>query len=197
MIKIRLTKDMFGYCIVGYHDLIEKNNTLTGDEIEKIKNVMCTKRRPSTRKTITILLDSIKGRAKISESVIKYIRREMVDRMEKLNDKTKVKLEKLFDDVAGLDEIDKEVTEQFSNTVWDIYEYSRWSIDTITKALFNLYKEIGYLHPFNDLKNDYLTVNKGRKIKEIMIYGDSSKYVGVVVGSGRLIDEKEIEKEIL
>lgn len=197
MIKIRLTKDMFGYCIVAYHDFIEKNNTLNDDDIEKIKIVMCTKRTSSKRKTITNMLDSLKGRATISESEIKYIRREMIDRMKKLNDKTRVKLEKLFDDVGKLDEIDKEVTEQFSKAVWDIYEYSRWSTDTITIALFILYKEIGYLHPFNDLKNDYLTVNKGRKIKEIMTYVDSSKYVGVVVGSGRLIGEKEIEKEIL
>ena len=94
--------------------------------------------------------------------------------------------------------VNKEVEEEFYKVVKEIKKYSKYTEERIMEALVLLYDEVGGIDPMNDWNNDYLTLNKGRKIKEILNYYDSNSdtFRGVSLKSLRLMESNELEKEI-
>lgn len=92
----------------------------------------------------------------------------------------------------------EEVEKSFAKVVKEIKKGSVYTESRIKEALKVLYKEIGidYPDPMEDWQNDYLTLNAGRRTKEILNYLSGNEWKGISLKSLRLIDKEELEKEI-
>lgn len=92
----------------------------------------------------------------------------------------------------------KEIETQFEATVQAIEKISNYKEDRIRKALFILCEEAGALYPLDGWKHDYLTLNAGKRTKEILNYLDTeyNKWIGISIKSLRLMEADELEKEI-
>lgn len=174
-------------------------NTLSEQEMEEIKNTLKTRRRPHKRERICSDCDKLKKEERIGRFYVRWARDEFKEKMrwDRLGKTCQEKLNRMFDDLMKVETKEKDVESSFEEAVYKIIRYTKLSDLKITKALYKLYKEgnIG-LDPLNDMTHNYLTVNKGRKIKNLLIYGDGDKFVGVVIQSSRIIEGKELEKEI-
>ena len=198
MRKIKLEETNYnGYKVVCRDFDFEVYNELDAIEFGKIKEVLGTGRRPNKRQKIYQKLDYISNQKFIKRCTIEWLQVELEEkRFNKLETQTQNKLKIMFEKVKRAKEGELEVEEEFAKTVILIGKYSIYTRKQVTKALFQLYDELNMEYPYNDWKHSYLTLNSGRNVKEVLNYVDGNKCIGIVIKSLRMIEDKELEKEM-
>lgn len=170
---------------------------ITSEIIEEIKKRACKKctyaNLPGMERR---LYDTIVNNEYINRGDVEYLL--MLNYNRKYSEKTLNKLRELDAWNKKIRGTELEIENEFTVCAEAIKEYSKFTINRIKKALFVLYDELNLLYPMNDWEHDYLSLNSGRKIKNILNYCDSdgNTFCGVSIQSLRIIEEKELEKEL-
>lgn len=184
------TKEAVGQDLIKFCKKVDKNDYLDYNDILFINNT---------------ILDDYFSTYRGFEELHNYYDTKLEklknsDRYKHLNSKYKELAEifyNLVSKIAGIIDYVEYIDSQFRLANAEIRKYCKYSEIQVSKALMKLYDELDLYHPFDDIKGEYLTINTGRKIKDLLIYGDCVQYKAIGIKSLRMLSEKEIDNEIL